>query len=287
MGTSPVFWRRRWFSLDRVVTYTIALVSIGIAVYVGWFRPEPQRQPQLAIAAQPILVYDPEVTEAFRLDPNREKIVWQQSESTETHKVWAINLAIWNNGALPIKPEHILPPNQGRLVVEIGSFEFPPSVIWELRTLSWSRRVVNFSVATNDAMLIDGTRVSISIGFDILEKDDGARLQLIYSGPRETPIVLRGTIEGLPNQEQFLPTRKFNPRAFVALTPWLPAFIFALGLVLVRRRQFKSRESFRWAIGVVAMLATLTFLTGVLIILTGEHYKLAEIPVFDFVPPTR
>ena len=99
--------RQKWFSGDKIFAYSLALIGIAVRVYSVWFRPEPHREPQLAVDVQPILVYDPAVTEAFRLDPNREKSSWQQSENTETNKVWAIDLAIWNNGDLPIKPEHI------------------------------------------------------------------------------------------------------------------------------------------------------------------------------------
>lgn len=67
------FIRRNWLTFVGV---SIGVVALLFAVYVNLLRPKGVRQPQLAISGDPILVYDPEVTEAFELQPLN--LLWQR-----------------------------------------------------------------------------------------------------------------------------------------------------------------------------------------------------------------
>ena len=100
--------------------------------------------------------------------------------------VIAAQIAIWNAGKLPIKPEHIRDP----IVIKTD----PPCPILEptLRTSTPERaRIINAQIDKTDAPL-----GRIKLTWDLLEQDDGFQIQLIFAGPSDTRLVPSGVIEG-------------------------------------------------------------------------------------------
>src|SRR5713226_2259025 len=96
----------------------------------------------------------------------------------------------WNDGKLPIKTEDILEPL--RIDLESGC------EIIDARVLKVSRAVTKF--AKGD---VSGTaKNSLPISFGVLERNDGAAVQIIYSGKPETTVSINGTIlrAGSPRQ---------------------------------------------------------------------------------------
>ena len=231
------------------------------------------------MAQEALLVYDPEVTEAFSLNPNPTGVAWSRESTLEEDKVWAITFAIWNSGNLAIKAGDVLAP----LNIQVGTASASPEIIWEIRTLGWSRKEVDFSVLDDDIKEVDGV-VSIPIEFRIMENEDGARLQLIYSGSGDLPITLRGTIEGNKTNE-FLPARTLDKGKLFPVLIFLGGGVLT-GLfggcvaVIVRRRGAPLKQlilPFAGSLGLVVF--------GVTTLFVSEMTTFAEVLEFIYLLP--
>jgi hypothetical protein len=99
--------------------------------------------------------------------------------------VTAAQVAIWNGGSESIRPENILGPV--RLVLH------PPAAILEASVRKASRGVIGASLDTS--RLAVGI---INVTWKILERNDGAVIQLIFAGPAQTDIEVEGIVEGQP-----------------------------------------------------------------------------------------
>lgn len=97
--------------------------------------------------------------------------------------ITAIQISIWNQGKKSIRPEDILK------TIEI--YSEPPVEIIEALIRNISREVTHFQIETN--AISQGV---IKPKWNILEKNDGASIQLIFAGPSHTKFKLRGIIEG-------------------------------------------------------------------------------------------
>ncbi|MDA0691065.1 MAG: hypothetical protein O3A78_07390 [Nitrospinae bacterium] len=105
------------------------------------------------------------------------------AEKEITNDVTAVQIAIWNGGAKSIRTNNILEP------IEI--YTDPPVSIIEATILNTSREVTNFHIETDK--LEQGI---IKLKWKILEQNDGASIQIIFIGAKDTKFNFRGTIEG-------------------------------------------------------------------------------------------
>jgi len=97
--------------------------------------------------------------------------------------VSAAQIAFWNAGRRPIRNDAILTP----LVIQTDH------KIFEARLLKSSRDVVGLK--------LDSSRLSlgeVEIRWNILEKNDGGIVQIIYEGDEKTKIVVNALTEGQP-----------------------------------------------------------------------------------------
>lgn len=146
-------------------------VILSISFYVAG-----KKEPELAFMINPIK------TSVFSSDKASSiKIYKGQREITED--VTAIQIAIWNQGGRSIRANDILEP------IEI--YTEPPISIIETKVRNISRDVIKFQIET-DAY---GQGV-IRLKWKILEKNDGASIQVIFSGPKSAKFRIRGIIEG-------------------------------------------------------------------------------------------
>jgi hypothetical protein len=99
--------------------------------------------------------------------------------------VIAVQIGIWNQGHLSVRPENVLEPLE--LVLT------PSANILQASVVKPSRDAAGFTVS-DDAEVLRRGRVPIR--FKILEIGDGGTIQLIYAGSRATRIELSGIIEG-------------------------------------------------------------------------------------------
>jgi hypothetical protein len=162
----------------RGVEALFTLVAIILAIYFG-----------LSSRAERELVYavNPVRTAVVTAGQATELAVLYKGEPIGSKDVTAAQVAIWNAGKLSIRKDDIL--GDGKVVI----FTDPPVPILEASIRQLSREVTEFALVTTPELLASG-RVPVS--WRILEKDDGASIQLIYVGTEEVKLQVQGTIEG-------------------------------------------------------------------------------------------
>ena len=105
----------------------------------------------------------------------------------------------WNDGKLPIKAEDVLEP----LKIELD----PACEIIDARILKVSRAVTKF--AKGDVS--DAAKNVLPVSFGILERNDGAVLQIMYSGKPEGHVSITGTVVGLGSPKQVFTEQERQP----------------------------------------------------------------------------
>jgi hypothetical protein len=96
----------------------------------------------------------------------------------------ALTVYFWNDGKMPIRKTDILEPLFINLPVN--------TEILEARILKVSRPVVKFEKSEISAE----AKNALPISFDILEKGDGAAIQITYAGQPDAPLEMSGVIVG-------------------------------------------------------------------------------------------
>lgn len=242
----------------------LASISIVLALYFG-VKSVAKRELVLAQEKPSILVFDPGVTDAFSLTPKF--LLWSRPDTDPVgEKVYGVSFAIWNNGRLSIKPGHILK----SLRVRIGDETKQPIAVWDVHPSFWAREEIK--IKTNRNIVEENGLPEIPINFQILEQGDGASFQVIYSGPEEINISLRGTVEGIP-QNAFFPKSKLDWGELGLLSATILAWAM-VARALVRRKR----------IVLVAVLVPAFVVLIILVYVTPWFTKLAEIPKFTYKP---
>ncbi len=165
---------RRWFSHPFVgITGTIAsVISILLAVFF-FIKAAPSRE---------LVVQETSARTVF-VDKNVPSIleVSVQGQPIRQQDVFAVQFVIWNNGNQSIRPENILEP--------ITFWPQDDTRVIEAKVVRRTRSVcrVNTEVAEGG---------SATVAWHILERNDGAIVQLVLVGDRSCRIRLAGTVEG-------------------------------------------------------------------------------------------
>jgi hypothetical protein len=110
--------------------------------------------------------------------------------------VGAVVVYFWNDGKLPIKADDVLEP----LRIELD----PTCVILDARLLKTSRSVTRFAKGE----VSEGAKNSLPLSFSILERNDGASFQIIYSGNSDTDVSVKGTVVGAGKPRLLAPDEK-------------------------------------------------------------------------------
>ncbi len=246
----------------------LASISILIAIYFGW-KSTTKRELVLTQEESSVLVFDPGVTESFELIPKN--LLWSNPDIDPlSQPVYSISFAIWNRGRAAIKTEHII----RALRIQIGNDAKRLIAIWDILPIAWSREEIEMKIGRN--LTEEKGLPQIPISFGILELEDGASFQIIYSGPEDIDIILKGTVEGIP-RNTFFPKRVMNWGLLsIAIVLWSNAlFVY---LTLIWRRKKKST-------GDIAMVLFLLLMSGILLVWQRSEIKvLTEMPKFDYEP---
>jgi len=111
-----------------------------------------------------------------------------------TDDVSTMQIAIWNQGSEPSRAESILSKTVRISIVPAGE-------ILDFRIKRMSRNVTNFKCEREEPQ-------SVSCSWDILERNDGAVIELIYLGASGR-VAIEGTIEGDKGIRKAAPSRGF------------------------------------------------------------------------------
>lgn len=159
--------------LFGIVGSLASVISIPLAIY---FYTEAKQVPLLTYYVHPSRAVVVKAGQASKLT-----IDYANKEIKSD--ITAVQIAIWNQGKSPIKKGSILKP------IVLRTENGVPILEVSIRKIS--RDVTNLVLDSQDN---DKGRVTLS--WDILERNDGGIVQLIYAGGPETKITVDGVIEG-------------------------------------------------------------------------------------------
>ncbi|MBL7209826.1 MAG: hypothetical protein ISS52_06985 [Dehalococcoidia bacterium] len=157
---------------------TILAFIVSIAGIFFFFASQEKRELVYAVSPTPTVIVSSQHC--------RDLIVSYRDKELGCVDITAVQVAIWNKGRQSIRAENILSPTYIRTT--------PPVDILETSLINVSREVVEFSLLHS----LDSWKVGhVPVEWRILEKNDGAMIQLIYLGGTEIEFDVVGDIEGV------------------------------------------------------------------------------------------
>ncbi len=165
-------------TLILIAGLVVAVVAL-IVMIVLFFVSQTERE--LVYAVNPVKTRIVTMGQATGLEISYKGLEIGDSDVT------AAQVAIWNSGDESIRKENVLK--------EATIYTDPPSKILEAFIVNSNREleITNFSLMASRELMENG---KVAVSWNILEKDDGASIQLIYLGSPEVEIKVEGLIEG-------------------------------------------------------------------------------------------
>lgn len=179
--------------------------------------------------------------------------------------ITVVQLAVWNKGRLPIRAENIL---RG---IQITTS--PTSQILDASIRKQSRDVIDFQVDSSHF-----TEGYIPLSWKILERNDGAVIQIIYAGTVDTDIKVTGVVEGQTkiHYEELKPKDEnddfiFNPTLYIIS---LSAFVLMIFMTIIMkiieyfvlRKENKKQKLFKlpnWrTVGIIILYAVIAIVVS-------------------------
>jgi hypothetical protein len=268
--------------LDRAIAIIgVILGALGIASGY-FFYQAAQQAPALSFAVNPVRTSIVNSSDVSNLS------VLYKGNEIHGSNVMSIRVYVWNAGGRPIsRLQHdILRPIRLILPTE--------SKILDQKLLHVSRHETQFSVYTKPM-----TKNSLNIDFDILEKDDGATIQLIYSGDPNADIKLEGSIIGQKNisaKKLYLDTEDipwkeqiFSLRSVVQLILLLIGFILIIYSFFISLTSRDTSFGFKFPgkmgslineYGMIALGLSIVIISNIyaLIALTEKYSPVEQVP---------
>jgi len=188
--------------LITLVCILITLTSVPLSFYL-FFAAE--RSPRLMYAVAPVRSVLAHANEEQGL-----KVLYRDRAVTKGDVV-VVQVAIWNEGRAPIRPEMVLEP----IRIRLG----PGASLLSSEVAEASRPLSALALVPDPA---EPDPSSVGVTWRILEHRDGARIQIVYAGSQEARVVVEGAVEGQRAIEGAL--SKKDPRR----PEWLGAFLMLL-----------------------------------------------------------
>ena len=163
-----------------IVLATLILAIIAIIVTIVLFFIS-QTERELVYAVNPVKTRVVTMGQATGLEVTHNGVELGDVDIT------VAQVAIWNSGDESIKKENVLK--------EVVIYTEPSVRILEASISNSSRDldILQFNIIESPELLEIG---KVPVSWDILEKGDGASVQLIYQGSPEVEILVEGLIEG-------------------------------------------------------------------------------------------
>jgi ABC-type glycerol-3-phosphate transport system permease component len=167
----------RFFS-NPIVGVIGSLASVAGVVLALYFYAQSERRRELTYMVYPAKTIVLKAGQTSRLSITLDNNKFD-------HDVTAAQIAFWNSGNEPIRREQILKP----FIIRTGH----TVPIIEARLRKRTREVVDINLGT--ARIGSG---EVSVSWNILEKNDGGVVQIVFAGGIETPITATAVVEGQP-----------------------------------------------------------------------------------------
>lgn len=249
MKTTMTEHLKKFFSNPLVGGIGSVASVLGLAAAVYFFVAS-QRHRELRCYANPVR------TPVVKMGQSSRLAVFHDDQRVATN-LTAAQLVVWNAGTESIRRNEIL---------EDALISVPKGKILEANIRSVSRELCNFSASIDD----DG---QLRLEWEILEKDDGASIQILYTGTPDDDILIKGVIEG---------QREISPKGIIGPTEVLPGFhqlntvslVLTLGVLLaitafsVARLRLASSEKWilkkplKWMLAFLWLTLILAFVSN-------------------------
>lgn len=198
----------------NIVTTTLAILGIALAIFFH-LANQKEREPAF-LSTKGLLIYDSHSD----LKSSNYKIsqITEDGEKPLVGNVYVQELAFWNKGRLEIENEHILDP----LI-----FQFPDGyeVIDAFISESTREKIVNPTVK------FEGRNVEFS--FDILERNEGFKIQVVFSGEEYKKPEILGDIKGVDKIDSKEELTNDNILYGIAIVILYAVGFLVLGVVVV------------------------------------------------------
>jgi hypothetical protein len=246
--------------LLRVINYTCyacTLISVPLAIFL-YLQSVAERAPTYYVSPHRARIVDTSLSAPLQV---------QYKGKDLNSDVTAATVYVWNNGKLPIKAEDVLEPITVQL--EEGC------QILDSRLLKVSRPVTKLAIA-------DPVKNTLPVSFNILERGDGAAIQIIYAGKPDTTIVVRGTVVGAephilaPDEKTFeaiarkrtLTMERTGAGALTVLCSFLAGIALAFFLEWFRdprAKELRMPTKYKLGMGALGTAALLLTVGGILL----------------------
>jgi hypothetical protein len=181
----------------------IGVVGVLLAI-VFFFESRAVREPYFYSEPERTILVNRELAIGQKLS------VSYAGSVSNSGDIAAVQCYFWNAGRTPIHNQDVLEPI--KLDLEAGSEILDVAVIRQSRP-----GIVDFHVVPD--ITEDGKRTNkASVSFRILEKGDGAALQVVYAGGPNATVLFTGVVEGAEIKPVTTPSGRPSTRARVAGT---------------------------------------------------------------------
>ena len=226
------------------VAYVCTLVGIPLTVYL-YLLGVQARIPAYYVNPARVRVFDTSIPA-----PSQLQVLYKGKDLSAD--VTATTVYFWNDGKLPIKADDVL---------EQVTIELDPSCeILDARVLKVSRPVTKFSMGQVSGI----AKNVLPVSFNILERGDGAAIQVIYLGKPDARVLVKGTVIGAP-QPALLTQPAGAGEPSPGKSPW-PAIVFALiplpYVFVVLRKTPGQLKAKQWLPAVTSVLIASAILYG-------------------------
>jgi len=163
------------FSYVNIGGLLVGVIGVVLAVYFYMVSKEERE-----------LVYYVNPVKSIVFSSNNNELSVIYKGDIISSDVAAAQVAIWNKGNKAVKKENMLK----EFMLDVGG----DHQVLEARIRKMSRDITNISLNTESSAL-----GRVVIDWDILEKNDGCVVQLIYTGDTSTTVKAFGIVEGQGN----------------------------------------------------------------------------------------
>lgn len=174
---------------------TIVSLSIGVIGLYHYYESVQERLPTYYVSPTRARIVDTSIPA-----PPQLQVLYRGKDLNAN--VSAATVYLWNAGKLPLKAEDVLEP----VKIDLE----PGCEIIDARILKTSRSVTKFAKGE----ISETAKNSLPVSFALLERNDGAAVQIIYSGKPNAAISVAGTILGAGHPHRLVP-----PDATIPPTP--------------------------------------------------------------------
>jgi hypothetical protein len=196
-------WRAALWSLAK---HPLTTLVVGLLVSVLLFElSQTKKQPVYAVSSPELIASTP--------DPTHLSILWN-GESVPN--VYRVSIAFWNSGTQYIDSGDLSSADPWRIVLS-GS----KSQVLSATVTSRSRSTLHIEVVPKTPIV-----GLILTGDDALEKNDGAVVQLLYTGVRQISVTINGRVKGSITGFTRRAWKPYHSRDYFA-----PLAIIGLGII--------------------------------------------------------